>query len=135
MTDVRRIAEQAGFSIRENKIIFNNEHEMTEEIFQIAMLVEQAVLSRVPNQAQVLREQQKMLDGVADKLLAQQENPERENEWLHSQFAMAALQGFIASGILTNNIINNDCIGLKEKQSLVFKAYEFADLMLENKGA
>jgi hypothetical protein len=135
MTDVRKIAEQAGFNIYENEIFFNHEYVMTENIFKVAMLVEQDVLSRMPNPAQVLREQQKMLDGVADKLLAQQENPERENEWLHSQFAMAALQGFIASGILNNNLKNNGHIGFEEKQSLVFKAYEFADLMLENKGA
>lgn len=134
MTDVRKIAEEAGFNVYENEILFNHEHVMTEQIFKVAMLVEQSVLSRTPNPAQVLREQQKMLDGVADKLLAQQENPEREAEWLHSQFAMAALQGFIASGILTDSLKNDKRINFKERQSLVFEAYAFADLMLENKG-
>lgn len=119
MTDVRKIAEQAGFSIHENQIIFNNEYEMTEEIFQIAMLVEQDVLNRMPNAAQVLKEQQKMLDGVADKLLAPQQDPEREKKWLRDQFAMAALQGMISnSKVITNYEV------------VTRVAYIYADLML-----
>lgn len=121
MTDVRKIAEEAGFSIHENEIVFNNEYEMTEEIFKVAMLVEQSVLSRMPNPAQVLREQQKMLDGVADKLLTQQENPEREKKWLRDQFAMAALQGVIAS----NNVFN--------RHEVIRVSYYYADLMLEER--
>ena len=121
MTDVRKIAEEAGFSIHENEIVFNNEYEMTEEIFKVAMLVEQSVLSRMPNPAQVLRDQQKMLDGVTDKLLTQQENPEREKKWLRDQFAMAALQGAIAS----NSEFNH--------HQVIRKAYLYADLMLEER--
>jgi hypothetical protein len=118
MTDVRKIAEQAGFNIYENEIFFNHEYVMTENIFKVAMLVEQEVLNRMPNPAQVLREQQKMLDGVADKLLAPQENPEREKKWLRDQFAMAALQGIIAS----NNVVN--------RCEVTRVSYDYADLML-----
>lgn len=121
MVDVRKIAEEAGFNVYENEIFFNHEHVMTEQIFKIAMLVEQAVISRIPNPKQVLREQQKMLDGVADKLLAQQENPEREKKWLRDQFAMAALQGAIAS----NSEFNH--------HQVIRKAYLYADLMLEER--
>jgi len=118
MTDVRKIAEQAGFNIYENEIFFNHEYVMTENIFKVAMLVEQEVLNRMPNPAQVLREQQKMLDGVADKLLAPQENPEQEKKWLRDQFAMAALQGIIAS----NNVVN--------RCEVTRVSYDYADLML-----
>ena len=48
---------------------------------------------------------------------------------------MAALQGFIASGILTDSLKNYHRTDFKERQSLVFEAYALADLMLENKGA